>query len=102
MGTQFLQSLTGTQGKATLKHIKALGGSIFKRAVIERRTRLSVSVHRGSADPRSLEVEIIDVACDRCEGIDAAAVGIRGQVSAQPGSRGRRWPHGRVAGCVVE
>ena len=35
-------------------------------------------------------------------GIDAAAVGIRGQVSAQPGSRGRRWPHGRVASCVVE
>src|ERR1700731_4225053 len=26
MGTQFLQSLTSTQGKATLKHIKALGG----------------------------------------------------------------------------
>ena len=39
MGTQFLQSLTSTQGKATLKHIKALGGSIFKRAVIERRVR---------------------------------------------------------------
>lgn len=41
MGTQFLQSLTGTQGKATLKHIKALGGSIFKRAAIERRIRVS-------------------------------------------------------------
>ena len=41
MGTQFLQSLTGTQGKATLKHIKALGGSIFKRAVIERRIKVS-------------------------------------------------------------
>jgi integrase len=39
MGTQFLQSLTGTQGKATLKHIKALGGSIFKRAVIEQRIK---------------------------------------------------------------
>src|ERR1019366_2237125 len=34
MGTQFLQSLTGTQGKNTLKHIKALGSSLFKRAVI--------------------------------------------------------------------
>jgi hypothetical protein len=41
MGTQFLQSLTGSQGKATLKHIKALGGSIFKRAVIERRIKVS-------------------------------------------------------------
>jgi hypothetical protein len=39
MGTQFLQSLTGSQGKATLNHFKALGGSIFKRAVIERRIK---------------------------------------------------------------
>jgi integrase len=37
MGTQFLQSLTGTQGKNTLKHIKALGSSIFKRALNEQR-----------------------------------------------------------------
>ena len=41
MGTEFLQSLTGTQGKVTLKHIKALGGSIFKRAVIERRIKVN-------------------------------------------------------------
>jgi integrase len=41
MGTQFLQSLTGTQGKNTLKHIKALGSSIFKRAVIEQRIKVS-------------------------------------------------------------
>jgi integrase len=39
MGTQFLQSLTGTQGKTTLKHIKALGSSLFKRAVIEQRIK---------------------------------------------------------------
>ncbi len=39
MGTQFLQTLTGSQGKTTLKHIKALGGSIFKRAKIERRIK---------------------------------------------------------------
>jgi integrase len=38
-GTQFLQSLTGTQGKTTLRHIRALGGSIFKRAVIEQRIK---------------------------------------------------------------
>jgi integrase len=41
MGTDFLQSLTAKQGKATLKHIKALGGSIFKRAVIERRIKVN-------------------------------------------------------------
>jgi integrase len=41
LGTQFLQSLTGTQGKNTLKHIKALGSSIFKRAVIEQRIKVS-------------------------------------------------------------
>jgi integrase len=41
MGTEFLQSLTSTQGKNTLKHIKALGGSIFKRAVIEKRVKIN-------------------------------------------------------------
>jgi integrase len=41
MGTQFLQSLTGTQGKNTLKHIKALGSSLFKRAVIEQRIKIN-------------------------------------------------------------
>jgi integrase len=38
-GTRFLQSLTSTQGKSTLKHIKALGCSIFKRALIEQRIK---------------------------------------------------------------
>src|SRR5216684_3893977 len=32
-GTVFLDSLTGTQGKATLRHIKACATSLFKRAV---------------------------------------------------------------------
>jgi integrase len=41
MGTTFLESLTATQGKATLRHIKALGGSLFKRAVIERRIKVN-------------------------------------------------------------
>ncbi|MGO9305389.1 MAG: tyrosine-type recombinase/integrase [Candidatus Korobacteraceae bacterium] len=41
MGTRFLQSLTGTQGKNTLKHIKALGSSLFKRAVIEQRIKVN-------------------------------------------------------------
>lgn len=35
MGKRFLRTLTGTQGKATLKHIKALAGSIFSYAVDE-------------------------------------------------------------------
>jgi integrase len=39
MGTAFLQTLTGTQGKNTLRHIKALGSSLFKRAVIEQRIK---------------------------------------------------------------
>lgn len=40
-GTQFLQSLTGSCGKNTLKHIKALASSIFKRAVIEQRIKVN-------------------------------------------------------------
>jgi len=35
MGKRFLRSLTSTQGKTTLKHIKALAGSIFGYAVDE-------------------------------------------------------------------
>lgn len=35
LGNRFLRSLTGTQGKATLKHIKALASSIFGYAVEE-------------------------------------------------------------------
>jgi integrase len=35
MGKRFLRSLTATQGKTTLKHIKALAGSLFGYAVDE-------------------------------------------------------------------
>jgi integrase len=35
MGTRFLQTLTATQGKVTLKHIKALGSSLFGYACQE-------------------------------------------------------------------
>jgi len=35
MGKRFLRSLTSTQGKTTLKHIKALAGSLFGYAVDE-------------------------------------------------------------------
>ena len=41
IGTQFLESLTATQNKNTIRHIKALGSSIFKRAVIERRIKMN-------------------------------------------------------------
>jgi len=41
MGTTFLESLTATQRKATLRHIKALGSSLFKRAAIERRIKVN-------------------------------------------------------------
>jgi integrase len=40
-GTQFLQSLTATQSKTTLKHIKACAGSLFKRAIIEQRIKVN-------------------------------------------------------------
>ena len=40
-GTRFLQSLTSTQGKSTIKHIKALGSSLFRRAVIEQRIKVN-------------------------------------------------------------
>lgn len=40
-GTQFLDSLTGTQNKTTIRHIKALGCSIFKRAVAEERIKVN-------------------------------------------------------------
>jgi integrase len=41
MGKRFLRSLTGTQGKTTLKHIKALAGSLFGYAVDEEFIRVN-------------------------------------------------------------
>jgi integrase len=41
LGTQFLASLTSTQGRNTLKHIRALGSSIFSRAVVEERIKMN-------------------------------------------------------------
>jgi integrase len=41
MGTDFLRGLTDTQNKNTIRHIKALGSSIFKRAVNERRIKVN-------------------------------------------------------------
>jgi len=39
LGTRFLQSLTGTQAKNTLKHVRACASSLFKRAVNEQRIK---------------------------------------------------------------
>ena len=39
LGTRFLQSLTGTHSKCTLKHIKVCASSPFKRALIEQRIK---------------------------------------------------------------
>lgn len=41
LGTQFLESLTATQNKNTIRHIKALGSSIFKRAINEQRIKVN-------------------------------------------------------------
>lgn len=41
MGTRFFRSLVSTQGKNTLKHIKALGSSIFGYAVAEEILKLN-------------------------------------------------------------
>lgn len=40
-GTQLLQSLTGTQRKSTLKHIRAVGSAIFRLAVVEQRIKVN-------------------------------------------------------------
>jgi integrase len=40
-GTQFLESMTGTQNKNTIRHIKALGCSIFKRTLTEQRVKMN-------------------------------------------------------------
>jgi integrase len=41
MGTTFLDSLTNTQSSTTIRHIKALGSAIFKRALIEKRIKVN-------------------------------------------------------------
>ncbi|MGD1025316.1 MAG: site-specific integrase [Candidatus Sulfotelmatobacter sp.] len=41
IGNRFLRTLTSTQGKSTLKHIKALGSSIFGHAVEEEIIKLN-------------------------------------------------------------
>jgi hypothetical protein len=57
MGTRFLQSLTSTQGKTTLKHIKALGGSLFKKAVDDERIKTNpwhdVSIPEDAIEPEN-------------------------------------------------
>jgi integrase len=40
-GTQLLQSLTSTQRKTTLKHIRAVGSAIFRHAVVQQRIKVN-------------------------------------------------------------
>lgn len=40
-GTQMLRSLTSTQCKNTLKHIRAVGSTLFKYAVVEQRIKIN-------------------------------------------------------------
>lgn len=40
-GTQFLRSLTDTQNKSTIRHVKALGSTLFKHAVNENRIKVN-------------------------------------------------------------
>lgn len=40
-GTQLLQSLTSTQRKTTLKHIRAVGSALFRLAVVEHRIKVN-------------------------------------------------------------
>lgn len=39
LGTRFLQSLSGTQAKNTIKHVRACASSLFRRAVVEQRIK---------------------------------------------------------------
>ena len=41
IGTQFLRGLTATQNKTTIRHVKALGSSLFKHAVNENRIKVN-------------------------------------------------------------
>lgn len=41
IGTQFLRSLTATQNKTTIRHVKALGSAVFKHAVNENRIKVN-------------------------------------------------------------
>jgi integrase len=82
MGTQFLQSLTSTQGKNTLKHIKALGGSIFKRALNEQRVEANpwndVQMPDDAVEPQSTEhytlAEVEDIISALVDHVDCQLV----------------------------
>jgi integrase len=41
IGSQLLQSLTSTQGKTTLKHIRAVGSALFRLAVVQQRIKVN-------------------------------------------------------------
>jgi integrase len=59
MGTRFLRSLTSTQGKTTLKHIKALCTALFNHAIEDEIIQLSpwreVKIPKDAIEPKRTE-----------------------------------------------
>ena len=68
MGNRFLRSLASTQGKTTLKHIKALGTAIFSHAIEEEFLTLSpwreVKIPRDAIEPERTQHYTIEEAED--------------------------------------
>jgi len=68
LGTRFLQSLTATQGRNTLKHIRALASSIFSRAVVEERIKMNpwhdVTMPEDAIEPEQTEHYTLEEAED--------------------------------------
>jgi integrase len=68
LGTRFLASLTNSQGRNTLKHIRALGSSIFSRAVVEERIKMNpwhdVSMPDDAIEPEQTEHYTLEEAED--------------------------------------
>lgn len=68
LGTRFLASLTSTQGRNTLKHIRALGSSIFSRAVVEERIKMNpwhdVTMPEDAIEPEQTEHYTLEEAED--------------------------------------
>lgn len=68
MGNRFLRSLTSTQGRTTLKHIKALGTAIFSYAVEEEFLTLNpwheVKIPRDAIEPERTQHYTIEEAED--------------------------------------
>jgi integrase len=68
LGTQFLRTLTAKQGKNTLKHIKALGSSIFNLALEDERIKMNpwrnVLIPRDAVESKETEHYTLEQAED--------------------------------------